>query len=349
MTEQLSGPDPKFASRITLNLKKLVSDGQLSQAEAQRLNHLGESVLTRKIFANALLIFGAIMVVTGILALGPSLNTGLALAGTALALGTALIWRGTDEWWLLGRALVLMGVLGLCGWTALRFDELGPEMAQLTWPTILALTLAGAIFYRDAVLAALAPIALGHSIGGGTAYWHASYGLFMRESSVTILVFGLLCAALLWALYRVPQTYELVTKVMARVSFFLANFGFWIGSLHGDYPGQLWLADGLNWTDTQSWQATSFFIPAEVFSVAWAVFLLFGIYMGIRTGRSFIANTAIVFLAIHFYTQLYETFLDTPSGLVFGGVVLIGFGLGLVRFNRWMTDYRESLQSEDSA
>ena len=333
MTNPLTGKPP---ARITLDLPRLVADGQLTPEEADRLLTLAGPNRTQHVVANILLIFGALMSVAGILALEPPLEVGLFLALAALGTGGTLVFRARDEWGLLGQTLVLMGVLGLSGWAALRFEDLGGVWPVLTAPFIAVLTVSTAVVFRNGVLAALAPVALANLIGTGTAYWHASYALFVEEATISIVIFGSLSAGLFLLRHRLPDAYQLTALIMARVSFFLTNFAFWVGSLWGDRVGEIW-AEGSD-TDYEAltaWRQHALFIPETMFSIAWLVFLAVCIVVGLRTQRRFIANTAIVFLAIHFYTQIYETLLDAPGSLVLIGLSLVGFGFGLARFDRW--------------
>src|SRR4051794_8393229 len=99
--------------RITLNLALLVADGRLQADEAEMLLGLAEQSRLRRIFVNLLLIFGSLMVVGGVLALKPTLTTGLLLALSSLGIGSSLFAKGRREWGLLGRALIHMGLLGL--------------------------------------------------------------------------------------------------------------------------------------------------------------------------------------------------------------------------------------------
>lgn len=325
-------------AKVTLDLTKLVAQRQLSADEAARLESLGEPTgAAGRVIANVLLIFGAIAVAIGVVAMEPPLEVGLALALVATGAGGTLVYSARDEWGLLGHALVLMGGLGVAGWAFARFDTLPEPWPHYSWHVATIIALVGAFGLRNAVLAALAPIALGHVIGSGTDYWHASYLLFVREATVSIALFGGLAAALFWARPMFGQVYRLAVTVMARMSFFLANFGFWVGSLWGDYPGEMWaIEDGNGWRATSEWREQALYIPDWAFSLGWAAFLFAALLVGVRTGRRFVANTAIVFLAIHGYTQLFETLGAEPVTLLTGGLVLVVLGFGVARFDRWL-------------
>ena len=333
MTNPITGKAP---SRIILDLDRLLGDGRITYEEADRLITLASPSRINHTIANVLLIFGALMSVIGILALEPPLEVGLVLAILALGVGGTLIFKARDEWGLLGQTLVLMGTIGLSGWATLRFDTLGDYWPMLTAPFIAVLTIGTAIVFRNGVLAALAPLALANLLGTGTAYWHASYALFVEEATISIGVFGSLAAGIFAVRPYLPKTYELTALIMARVSFFLTNFAFWVGSLWGDYVGEMFaLPAEDSYEQLEAFRAHALFIPDLAFSIGWLVFLIICIYVGLKTQRRFIGNTALVFLAIHFYTQIYETLLDAPGSLVLVGLSLVGFGFGLARFDRW--------------
>jgi len=330
-------PTTVRAAKVTLNLARLLAEGRISADEAERLHSLADGSRLRHLMANIFLIFGALMVVGGVLALRPTAETGLVLALASLSGGTLLVVKGKSEWWLLGRTLVLMGVLGLCGWIGLRFSDLPQPWPHLTWPLITVLLLAGAVAYRDAFLTALTPIALGYVLGGATAYWHASYFLSVEEPIVSVATFGILGGAIFWLRRLVPATYELSATVFWRVCFILSNFALWVGSLWGDYIGDAWLSpmhDGTyDWKGIEVWRETAIFIPSVAFTIAWAIILLAIVIVGARTRQMFLVNTAIVFLGINFYTQAHEVLLASPWGLVVAGIVTIVLGLTIFRLN----------------
>jgi len=329
--------------RITLNLTLLVADGRLRSDEAEMLLGLAEQSRLRRIFVNLLLIFGSLMVVGGVLALKPTLTTGLLLALTSLGAGTALFARGKREWGLLGRALIHMGLLGLSGWGGMQFHTMPEPWPHLMWPVIAVLFITGTIAYRDALLAALAAIAIGYVLGGSTRYWHASYALVVEEPILSIATFTLLGAATFWFRNRLPLAWQQPATVFWRTSFILANFAFWVGSLWGDYVLDGWLSPTYdrwsadNWKAYEAWRDAALFIPETVFVIAWPIVLLIAVAVGAKTRQLFLVNTALTFLGIHFYTQFHEVMVWSPVGLVIGGLLTITLGLLLVRANlNWL-------------
>lgn len=325
--------------RITLNLARLVADGRVTADEAEMLLGLAESSRLRRIMVNLLLIFGALMVVGGVLALKPTLETGLAMALASLGLGTVLFAKGRREWGLLGRALIHMGLLGLSGWITMQFWSMPEPWPNLMWPVIALLLVAGAIGYRDALLAALAAIAIGYVLGGSTRYWHASYALIVEEPVLSIATFSLLGALVFWFRNRLPLAYQQPATVFWRTSFILGNFAFWVGSLWGDYILDGWLSpyalkyDEGAYRAYEAWRTQALHIPDTAFVLAWPVLLLAAIAVGAKTRQLFLVNASLVFLGIHFYTQFHEVMVWSPVGLVVGGLLTVALGLILVRAN----------------
>jgi hypothetical protein len=324
--------------RVTLDLSQLVADGKLSTGEALHLATLGETddkptapeaVLSKmpvaakgRVFANVAMIFGALAVAVGVELLHPSVVVGGALAIMALLAGALLRQRSDEAWLLLAHALAIGGALGACLAFELQFPTL--QSGLLFVGLFLGAT---AFYFRSGVIAAFAPLALGSWLGSGAGYWHASYSIAITQPFVTIVVFSAFSAGLFGLLYRFDQ-YVLVITVMARVSFFLANFGFWVGSLWGDNFGAGTFATALQKSSAPA-------IPAVAFSAGWAAALLIALVVGLRTQRRFISNSAIVFLAIHFYTQIFETFGAKPVVVICCGLLLVAFAFCLVRFNIW--------------
>jgi len=324
--------------RVTLDLGQLVADGRLSEDEARRLAALAErnessmapeSPLPAvsaspkgRVFANVAMIFGALAVVIGVELLNPSLAIGGALAIGALIAGVLLRRRADESWMLLAHALAIGGALGACLAFSVQFSTLksGPLLVGVF------LTVA-AVYFRSGVIAAFAPLALGSWLGSGAGYWHASYSISITQPLVTIVVFSAFSGGLFWLLYRLPR-HEPVITVMARVSFLLANFGFWVGSLWGDDPGAGTVAAAMQ-------KSGRLAIPAGAFSIGWVVALLVALAVGLKTRRRFISNSAITFLGIHFYTQVFETFGAKPVVVICSGLFLVAFAFGLVRFDQW--------------
>lgn len=307
---------------IRLDLAALTQSGQITPEDAARLTALALPDQRGSLAANLLLIFGAAAVAVAAIALVPNAATGLLLALGALG-GAELLRRllTGESFALLAAALALMGTLGLAGWTAWQFQDAPSTAPALLVTLVLA---AGALWYRSAFLAALAVLALGAVFGSGTGYWHASYALFVEEPVITIAVFGGLAAGLYKMRGYLPEAWSNLTTVAARTSLILVHFAFWVGSLWGDVIGDAWL----------SYDATveAGRIHPWIFSLGWAGLSL---ALALRTARGgFLSVSALVFLAIHGYTQYFETFGAEPVSLLVAGFVLVGLAIGAARLAR---------------
>lgn len=309
-------------SIIRLDLAALQAANQITPEEAARLTALALPDRRGSLAVNLLLIFGAIAVSVAAIALVPNAATGLLLAIGALAAAEGLRRLTGESFALLATGLALMGTLGLAGWVGWEFREAHPTQPALLITFLLA---AGAIWYRSAFLAALGVIALGAVFGSGTGYWHASYALFVEEPTLTIAVFGLLAAGLYRLRGLVPESWSSLATVAARTSLILVHFAFWVGSLWGDVLG------GAPWSYDDTAQP-GFGLPAWFFAIGWAALSL-TLALATRRG-SFLSISAIVFLAIHGYTQYFETFGAEPLSLLIAGLVLVALAIGAARLLR---------------
>jgi hypothetical protein len=318
--------------KIVLDVTRLVAEGKLTPEQAEQLKALA-SRDTGNLAINALLTFGAIAIVAGVLALVPSFTTGGVLGTALMALGLLLQRRHAAQWGLLGTASVIVGTLllggGMVGWFHLRLEG---------FLAAAALLFALAVIARSGLLMALAPAALAAALGSSTGYEHAAYMLAVYEPTITLVVFAVLAAAAYQAAQRLAPPYEGLALIFARVSLVLVNFALWIGSLWGDYPGETWLFDrnsggGTIWQARQDWHATAFHIPELAFTLAWAaVIVAVGVWAS-RANRRWVVNTAATFGAIHFYTQWFERLGAEPVAIIMAGVTVVAIAVVLWRYN----------------
>lgn len=323
-------------SIIRLDLETLVQAGQLSPEDGARLASLALPDRRGTVAVNLLLILGAVAVAAASIALVPDPATGLLLALGALG-GSELLRRVTagESLALLATALGLMGVLGLAGWTGWELRNAPPATPTLLITAILA---SGAIWYRSGLLAALAIIAFGAVFGAGTAYWHASYALFMEQPTVTLIVFGLLALGLYRLRQHLPETRQSLATVAARTALLLLHFAFWIGSLWGDVLG------GAQWPYEDASQP-SLQVAPWVFSIGWAALAL---PLAIATRRGgFVSISGLVFLTIHGYTQYFETFGAAPLSLLIAGITLVFLAIGASKFARHWVERPPPLSSAE--
>ena len=159
--------------------------------------------------------------------------------------------------------------------------------------------------------------------------------LTVNEPSITIAFFALLAGAAYLISRHVGQGYEQLAITFARVSLILVNFGFWIGSLWGDYPGATW-AQGEEyrlWSNQEAWRAAYLHVPEIAFIVGWAVVIVAVGAWAARANRRWVVTTAAVFGAIEFYTQWFERLGAEPWVIIVAGLTIIGFAIVLWRYN----------------
>lgn len=311
---------------IRIDLEQLKAEGLIGADLAREIEARALPDGRFSLFVNLALIMGALAVAAGAIALVPNAATGLILALGAIGAAEAIRRLAPgDSLKVLAAGLALMGVLGLAGWIGWQYGE----TEDATMPALLITLIlgAGALWFRSAFLMVLSVLALGAVFRTGTAYWHACYGLFVEEPLITIGVFGALAAGLYTLRERIADGWKALTGIAARTGFFLVNFAFWVGSLWGDDLGTAYRYS--EETDWETWRAATTHVPEYVFSIGWPVLLL---VMMLRTRNGgFLSVTATVFLAIHAYTQYFETFGAKPWTLLIGGIALVGLAVGAAR------------------
>src|SRR5690349_14042404 len=107
--------------KITLDITKLVEDGKLTPAEAERLKSLAATD-TGSLGINILVGFGVVAVAAGAGALVPNVITAFALGALLFGLGVTLTLTHTQQWSLLGQICTVIGALTFCGATAVYGD-----------------------------------------------------------------------------------------------------------------------------------------------------------------------------------------------------------------------------------
>jgi hypothetical protein len=315
--------------KITLDLSRLVEEGKLSAAEAERLKGLARHD-TGSLGINILIGFGVVAVAAGIGALVPSAITAIVIGAVLFAIGLGLILQRVEAWDLLAQICLVIGALTLAG--GVLFIDDGSLRAAIAITLGLA---ASAIIARSSLLAALAVVSLAGCFGARTGYMHAMYSLSIQEPTVTIVVFSALALVTYLISQRVKADYERIALIAARTSVFLVNFGFWIGSLWGDRL-RLLRAMGPN-EAVQSGAAKSaqaVVIPSYVFSIGWALALVAVGIWGARANRRWVVNIAAVFAAIHFYTQWFEKLGANAATVLLGGLLMLAIAIALWMFNK---------------
>jgi iron complex transport system permease protein len=317
------------AIKIVLDITRLLEEGKLTAQDAERLQALAKRD-TGSLAINVLMSFGAVAVAAGIIALEPAFTTGAALGVVLVAIGLAISFFAAEQWSLLGTATTIIGALLLAG-GVIGFVE--ADFAGLAFSALLFLALAVAI--RSNFLMALVPLALAGALGSSTGYQHAVYMLTVTEPSITIAFFALLAGAAYLVSQYVGQVYQGLAIIFARVSLILVNFGFWIGSLWGDYPGETW-AHGERyqfWSDREAWRVANLHVPETAFIVGWVIVIIAVGVWAARANRRWVVTTAAVFGAIEFYTQWFERLGAEPWAIIVAGLTIIAFAVALWRYN----------------
>jgi iron complex transport system permease protein len=315
--------------KIVLDITRLVEEGKLTQSEVERLKTLARRD-TSSLAINALMVCGAAAVSAGILALHPSFETGAALGLAFVLIGLVVTFRGSQQWSLLDTAATIIGALLLSGGVIGLF-----EGALIGTCLTVALLFGLATLIRSSFLMALVPLAIAGALGSSTGYTHATYMLLVSEPAITVVAFSLLAAAGYFVSQRLEAPYEKLALVFARVSLLLVNFGFWVGSLWGDYPGESWV-HGDTYSGSESWErwrAAALHVPDYVFVVGWAILLTAVGIWGAYENRRWVVNAAVAFGAIHFYTQWFERLGAQPWAIILAGLMVVAVAAALWRYN----------------
>lgn len=303
------GPRPGNAMKVTLDLDALVAAGKLTEPEAARLKTMAAAD-TGALGTNIFLAFGAVAVALGIGVFIPTPQTAMVIGALMAGLGLALTLTRSVQWAVFAQIVTVIGALGILGGVFLLSD--GSVWINLAMTAVLAVT---AVIASSGLLAALATMMLSVALGSGSSYWQASWFLGFDRPGLTIGALSLLTLALYLLSLRLRPAQERLAIVAMRTAIVMINAAFAIGSLFGDSL--------LGW-------------PAQVFSIGWAVVLIAVGAWAITANRRWVVNACAVFGAVHFFFRWFELLGPNPFGILGAGLLLIAFGLGLARFNRWV-------------
>ncbi|SEQ00082.1 hypothetical protein SAMN05428969_1483 [Devosia sp. YR412] len=290
--------------KITLDLDALVAEGKLTAAEAERLKSYAAAD-TGQLAINVLLGLGAAAVAVGVGVMVPALETVVTLGAALFVLGFGMRMAQVAQWSVFAQIVMVIGALALGGGLFALFGE---EL----WVRI-ALTLGlgiAAVAALSGLLVSLSVMAFAAAITVDVDLWTPTHYLAAAIGALSLLTLVLYPVSL-----RLPAAYERLAIIAMRTAILLVNAAFFIGSVFGD--------EMLGW-------------PGAYFSVTWALALLaFGVW-AVFANRRWVVNTVAVFGAIHFFTQWFMALGAQPLSILGGGLLLIGFGLALARFNRWV-------------
>jgi len=343
--------------KLLVDVAKLEADGTITPQQAVQIRRAAAAD-TGTLAINVIATVGAFAVVAGLLAMHPT-SVQVVVIGLGLTLAGALIrkYRRTQLGFL-GSSLIVIGAVLLAAGLVLKCSDVAPHAASFlfTCPTTAkwyghmvmfliaaAWLLAVGASAQNGLLVVLSVFALAGALGSSTGYWHASYGLLVRESTVTIIVFGLLGALASYLSMRVlREPYARLARLFGLMALLWVNFGFWVGSLWGDYPLEAWIAPDVMsppyrpeaWEALRAWKDQAFFISRDVFSLVWALALAgVGAWAAVHNRRGAV-NMAATFGGIHFYTQWFERLSATPEMVIAAGVVAVAIAFALWRYNQ---------------
>jgi iron complex transport system permease protein len=307
--------------KITLDLSRLVQDGKLTAAEAERLKKLAGQD-SRILGLNILTGFGVMAVAAGLGALLPTALTAIVIGAILFAGGLALVLSGRGAWEILAQICVVVGALTL-GFGLLVLDE-----GSLRAVVVVTFGLGfAAIVAGSGLLAALAVLSVGGWFGAATDYLPAIYGLSLLEPAIVVVVFSVLALVCYLIGRQAGPRGERLALIAAGTALLVVNAGFWVGSLWGE---GLRLLRALTFGDS----ARLVPVPPLAFSIVWALALAAAAIWGVRENRRFVVNAAATFGALHFYTQWFEALGANAASVLAGGLVLLGFSVLLWKFNR---------------
>jgi heme/copper-type cytochrome/quinol oxidase subunit 4 len=261
----------------------------------------------------------------------------LLIAGAVVTL-TAL-WsyrRTTTAGFLIGAIVVLGTAMHLVGlYAGLQYEQsFGAVSAAHLYTTVVLLALGYLLDFR--LITALAIVPFAQVLDTSTDYMHAMYAFYSPEPTLSILQMTLALVIALWLVQNRGPRLGRQAGVFAIMAFIVGNLCFLVGSLWGDVVGQS-LLDQSDWEKYElaltALRAKTLVISSGVYSVIWALALLaMAGYAAYRLRRG-LFNATLTFAAIHFYTQMFESFADEPLAYVIGGLAAVPLAWGMWRVN----------------
>lgn len=194
---------------------------------------------------------------------------------------------------------------------------------------------------------ALAIVPFAQALNTSVDYFHAAYVFYSPESTLTIIQMALIIGASAWVSRNFIDRHSRHAGVLAIMAAVVGALAFLVGTLWGDHVGMSFFRDGRpvwsdfeDWTQLNAarevWEAQFFYISEEIYSVAFAIVLVAGAWWSAVKVRRGLFNTAVTFLGIHAYTQLFESFSDEPMAYALGGLAAIPLAWGIWRLNQKM-------------
>jgi hypothetical protein len=295
---------PIMYKKVSIPLQKLLDEGTITQKEAERILELSEHQSSGSILRNIMVLFGAISIIAGILGIMPNPHIGALITAITLGGSYYLYYNHKEGWNFVAQSLGMLSTLGLSAWLIYLFgNNLSAWLLLSLFLGVVSFTLSSRF------LAALIPFSIGQLIGMGTFYSHASYSFSIEKPSLAIAIYGILAFIAYLIGNKLKGQYENLCIIISRVSLFLVNMAFWIGSLWGDNIGRAKEGSFVN-------------VPEYMFTLGWAIGLIALIIWGTHKRNIYVVNLALVFLSIHGYTQYFEAVGVSAVGLLLGGIIL---------------------------
>ena len=290
--------------KIVLNIKELLEEGQIDQIVYDRLLLLSKSQTTSLAF-NLLVGFGIVAASIGAIALTPSPYSCFGFGLLVCVFGVLIKIKTSDQWAVLSLICLMSGLL-ICSAAIVWFEEyIFQEITYLSISMVIFLLGFSSYFLKSSLLAGISVLNLSTLLGSGVGYEFASYFIWLEYPLLTIIIFSILAICFYSLSKKVTAENERLLITGSRVSVFLVNLGFWMGSLGGD----MWLES------------------PHLFSIAWAL-AIFGIgFWAWKENRVWLINVLGVFASVHFYTQWFHTLGAQPLSLFLGGVIAIGIAV----------------------
>jgi iron complex transport system permease protein len=342
--------------KLLVDVAKLQDEGTITPEQAVLVRRAAAAD-TATLAVNVIAAMGAFAVVAGLVALKPT-SIQVAIIGLGLTLAGALIRTYRQaQLGFLGSSLIVIGALLVATGMVLKCSGVAPAGSSFLfqcpatpkWYGHMVVFLVAALwliavgaFAGNGLLVALSAFALAGALGSSTGYWHASYALIVREATVTIVVFALLGALAALLSLNLQEPYGRLARLFAVIALLWVNFGFWIGSLWGDYPLEAWLGPDVfsnpyrqgAYQELRAWKAQALFISRDVFAVLWALALAgVGAWAAMHNRRGTV-NMVAVFGGIHFYTQWFQRLNATPEIVIAAGVIAVAIAFALWRYNQ---------------
>jgi heme/copper-type cytochrome/quinol oxidase subunit 4 len=297
--------------RMLGNAAGLIGGGMLAGGATLKLIELAPL----EVASSVLLIVGALVTIAALWFYQRTINAGF-LIGAIVLLGAG------------------MHLVGLYAGLQLFERTFGAATAAHLYATLVLLALGYLLDFR--LITALAIMPFAQMLDTSTEYFHAMYVFYSPEPTLSILQMTLALVVALWLVQNRGPRIGRQAGIFAIMAFIVGNLCFLVGSLWGDTVGQSFL-DQTNWDNYEAamtaLRAKTLVISSGVYSVIWALALAaMAAYAAFRLRRG-LFNATLTFAAIHFYTQMFESFADEPLAYVVGGLAAVPLAWGMWRVN----------------